>query len=161
MNTRAVALAGMLAALNFIVMLVLGRLASLSAYAVAMLVMCAAVVECGTAAAAGAYAVSAALMLLLLPDKTAAVWYTVYFGLYPVIKSIADKKKSAVQWTIKIIYGAAALGALTLLLKLLAPAAVIPWWAYIAAVPVFIAADFVLTRAIHIYNTQIRKYLHK
>ena len=75
----------------------------LSLCALAGLFPAAAVILCGRPWALGAAAVAGVLGLLLLPDKTAGIWFCLFFGHYPVWKSLAEQcKRPALAWAIKL-----------------------------------------------------------
>ena len=59
--------------------------------------------------AAAVYAVTAALALLVLPEKSCAVYYAAFFGYYPILKSFLEKIRSRhLSWLAKIgVYTAA------------------------------------------------------
>jgi len=50
------------------------------------------VLELNTAWALGVYAAAAALSLLLLPVKGVALLYAIFFGYYPVLKTVLERK---------------------------------------------------------------------
>lgn len=50
-------------------------------------------IEAGVANALCVYVGTALLSLLLLPGKTAALEYTILFGLYPVVKKLCERKR--------------------------------------------------------------------
>lgn len=90
-QTRETALAGMLAALGA-VLLCLGGLVPLATYAAPVLASAAVLAareECRAGMAFGCYAVSAALGLLLSPDREAALLYA-FLGYYPLLKPRLD-----------------------------------------------------------------------
>lgn len=51
-----------------------------------------------------AYAVTAILCFALLPDKSAAISYLLFFGSIPIIKFFAEKCGRILEWIIKIIF---------------------------------------------------------
>ena len=77
---------------------------SLSLSALAGLFPAVVVICCGSLWALGASAAAGALALLLLPEKTAAVWFCLFFGHYPVWKALAERCKTpAITWTFKLL----------------------------------------------------------
>lgn len=48
------------------------------------------------------YIVTALLCLFLLPDKSIAITYTVFFGSLPILKFFAEKRSRIIEWCIKI-----------------------------------------------------------
>ena len=66
------------------------------------------VIACGYGWALGTSAVAAALALLLLPDKTSAVWFACFFGHYPLWKALIEAwqtrmGKPALGWGLKLL----------------------------------------------------------
>ena len=60
------------------------------------------VIEMGFGYAIAVYAVTALLSFLLVPDKEAALIYTVFLGFYPIIKGLIERIKNKVlQYVIK------------------------------------------------------------
>lgn len=57
------------------------------------------VLACGYAWAAGVSVAAALLGLLLLPDKTAAVWFLCFFGHYPLWKALIEGLQTKLVWT--------------------------------------------------------------
>lgn len=47
---------------------------------------------------------SCILGFLIVPDKTSMILYTLFFGYYPIVKSLAEKHSNAVvRWGIKLV----------------------------------------------------------
>lgn len=63
---------------------------TLSLAALAGLFPAVTVISCGYGWAAGGFAGAALLALLLLPDKTAGIWFACFFGHYPIWKGLAE-----------------------------------------------------------------------
>lgn len=66
------------------------------------------VIVCGFGWAAGCFAAAALLALLLVPDKSAALWFAFFFGHYPIWKSLIERYQTktenpALGWTLKLI----------------------------------------------------------
>ena len=81
---------------------------TLSLAALAGLFPAATVILCGSGWALGGSAAVAALALLLLPDKTAGVWFVCFFGHYPVWKAMIEGLASRLQkpwlgWLLKLL----------------------------------------------------------
>ncbi len=81
---------------------------TLSLAALAGLFPAVTVMVCGYGWAAGASLVAALLALLLLPDKTAGVWFLCFFGHYPIWKALIEglqtrKGKPALGWALKLL----------------------------------------------------------
>lgn len=101
------ALGGISAALMLALMFLLSVFpsATIAAPAVASVVMLFAVLELGRGWSVGVYAATAILALLVLPSKEAAVLFAVFFGYYPIIKALLEKKKlrRVAEWAIKLV----------------------------------------------------------
>lgn len=104
-----IALGGVLAALAAVIMSI-GGLIPVNTYACPVLctVLCYIVLRfCGRRIAWAWYAVVCILSLLLGPDKEAAAVY-VFFGYYPMLKSLFDRCKFRVLWKLLYFNGSAA-----------------------------------------------------
>lgn len=63
----------------------------------------AAVIECGMGGGIGVYVCASLLSFLILPNKNPSFIYMLFFGYYPILKSIAEKQKSRVlEWIVKL-----------------------------------------------------------
>ena len=63
----------------------------------------AAVIEYGIPGGIFVFAGTAILGLLIVPDKMLVVLYAMFFGYYPILKSLAEKVRSRVfEWVIKL-----------------------------------------------------------
>ena len=92
-RTRKLTFSALIAALCVLFLagsLLLPRV-TLSLAALAGLFPAAVVIVCGYGWAAGASAVAALLALLLLPDKTAGIWFLFFFGHYPIWKAAIER----------------------------------------------------------------------
>lgn len=158
-RTKKLALASLLTALTVVCMFALGMFTKISAYAVSAFIMCVIVAECGKRYAFISYAVTSVLLYLILPDIVTFLWYVLFAGIYPIIKNIAEMKNRTAEWIIKVVYGIVFLVALTGLIRILGINAVIKWYYYIAAVPVFVIFDIALSYAVNIYFERFRKYV--
>ncbi len=64
----------------------------------------AAVVESGIGGGLAVFAGSALLALILSPDKTAVLMFVLFFGWYPVIKSLIERLRRPVfEWIVKFL----------------------------------------------------------
>lgn len=107
MNTKKLALSAVFAALTIIFMYIgsVIKTGTLAIYFAVSLAGMAVVDRCGLRYAAAEYAAAAALALLLLPDKKLALSYAVIFGLYPFIKSAAERVSARPgEWAIKVLF---------------------------------------------------------
>ena len=123
-----------------------------------------AVIEYGKSAPWAIYAVTSVLSLILLPNKTPAVFYAIFFGFYPILKEKFEKRSKAVCWVLKeivfniclLLMAAAAyflttMGENTLLQMPTFIAIVI-----ILAELVFVLYDIAMTRLISFYIISLR-----
>ena len=112
-NSMKVALCGVAAALTVVLMLFEGlvSVASVAIPAVAGCVLIPIVAEAGLSHAFGAYGAAAVLVLLLAPDREAALIYVLFFGYYPALFAVISKIKSRILlWGAKLlIFNAAAI----------------------------------------------------
>ncbi len=127
-QTHELALCGILGALA-VVLLCLGGAFPLATYAapiLASLALLAAREECRPAPAWGCYAVSAALGLLLSPDKEGALLYA-FLGFYPLLKPRLDalRPRALCLGAKLLLFASAAGAAYALLLLVLRPAALV------------------------------------
>lgn len=105
-RTKVITFSSMLIALTVIFMYIgtifpSGRIGFM---AVASLFAVAAVIQYGFATAAGVFVVSAILGFLIIPDKTPILFYILFFGYYPIVKSVSERlKNSVIGWIIKLI----------------------------------------------------------
>ena len=165
-KTTALVFASLMAAMSVIVMAIgiLIPTGKLGFMALGSLFITAAVVECGYKYALGAYAVSAILALIILPDKSLCMYYVLFFGYYPIVKSICEKMKNRkTGFIIKLCVFNAALTVMVLLLlevltvsfltKLHGAALYIA--IYIVFNIAFILYDIGLSRLIGLYMTKI------
>ena len=117
-ETREIALSGMLAALGA-ALLCLGGTVPLATYAAPVLASAAVLAareECRARAAFGCYAVSAALGLLLSPDREGALLYA-FLGYYPLLKPGLDALRPRLLSALaKLLLCCAAVGAMYALL---------------------------------------------
>lgn len=92
MNSRQIALCGVLVALAVTVMLLGGviPIATFCAPMLAMVVLLPVLEECGSKLAGAAYGAVAILALLLVPDRELALVY-VGFGWYPILRPVLTR----------------------------------------------------------------------
>lgn len=120
---------------------------TLSLSALAGIFPAATVIVCGKGWAACGSVVAAALALLLLPDKTAGVWFACFFGHYPIWKALIEGlqtrlRKPWLGWLLKLLGFAACMLLLYLVFSDLFAAA-IPY-----AVSQHLAGPFILIAAL-------------
>ena len=167
-QTRSVTLSAALIALTIVflylaVILPSGRMAFV---AVSSLFVIAGVIELGLGPAVLVFISSSILGALILPDKTAIIVYALFFGYYPIIKSLAEKQRSKVlQWVIKLAVFNAAFTVVWFLFKTILFDSKYLETRLVLVYPainlVFIIFDIGLTRLISYYIVRIAKVLRK
>lgn len=164
-HTKRLTVCAMLCALG-VVMLWLGsviEIAELSMAVIASLLCVFAVIEYGNPSAFLVFAVTAVLSLILLPNKGTAAVYLLFFGYYPILKGIFERRARFVRWLLKEAVFHAALVAIFLAWRfLLFPVEnVISPWLYLVALifaeVTFLLYDVALTRLISFYLFRLRK----
>lgn len=166
LKTKKITLCAMMAALSIVFMFIgnlfpAGRMGFM---AVASLFSVAVVIQYGYFPAVLVYVVSTVLGFLLLPDKAPLAFYGLFFGYYPIIKSIAERtKKQALSWIIKLAVFNAALSVMFIFMKELLmlrffdklPNSILGFAVYAAFNIIFIVYDIGLGRLIGFYMTNI------
>lgn len=157
-RTKRLALSAMLAAVStallyFAAVLPSGRVAMA---AIAGLVGVLAVIHCGGKWAAGVYAVSAALALLISPVKIVALMYAAFFGYYPALKSPIERiRNRTVGWLLKFAVLNVAVAVTWFVAKQFFPEAleqeIALWLLWIGVNAVFVIYDICLTQLIQMY----------
>lgn len=135
--------------------------------AVAGLLPAAAVVSVGLKAGFLCWAGASILMLLLVPEKFCALLFTALFGLYPMVKSAAEKpRKRFLEYAVKLIFFNAVFTLLYLTMMGAMMASLPPvleeslWVLYLAANIVFVAYDYGFSRLIAVYIARVRRAVH-
>ena len=154
----------MLSALGVILLYVgsIIQVADLSMAVLASLLCVFAVIEYGKTAPWLVFGVTSVLSLVLLPQKTPAVVYTLFFGFYPILKERFEKFDRIRCIVFKELVFNAALIVILLAMKFLfLEFADIPFMLYLIAIvlceAVFLVYDFALTRLISLYVYKLRK----
>ncbi len=105
-QTRCLALCGVFAGL-ILALMWMGSLIPSMEYALpaaASMLILLLVLQLNSYWALGVYAATAALSLLLLPNKSAALLYFMFFGFYPAVKSMLERRLPAwLAWICKFI----------------------------------------------------------
>lgn len=154
----------MLSALGVILLYVgsVIQVADLSMAVLASLLCVFAVIEYGKTAPWLVFGVTSVLSLVLLPQKTPAVVYTLFFGFYPILKERFEKFDRVRCIVFKELVFNAALIVILLAMKFLfLEFTDIPFMLYLIAIvlceAVFLVYDFALTRLISLYVYKLRK----
>lgn len=103
------------------------------------------------------------LALILLPIKTPAVFYALFFGFYPILKEKLERLSRIVAWILKLVIFHACIGLIFGVFKLFVPAALEDvgggWMLallYAMGLACFILYDIALTRLITFYIFRLR-----
>lgn len=106
-NTRKLTFAAICSAI-IIVILFLGayiQTGTLAIYFISSMLIMIVVEETDKMYGLMAYIISGIIVYLLLPDKAIAISYVALFGIYGIIKSIAEKVKNMfLSWVLKVIF---------------------------------------------------------
>lgn len=169
-GAKRTALVGVLSALS-LALLYAANLAPggrMGVVAAAGLVPAAAVVSAGLPAGLFCYAATGLLGLLLVPDKGTAALYLIFFGLYPVVKSLIERIKSLpAEYLCKLAFFNAVLSLLWFGLRGIflpfLPAALTgaAWLVYAAGNLAFLAYDFGFSKLIAFYAGRIDSALRR
>ncbi|MBE6546267.1 MAG: hypothetical protein E7668_02350 [Ruminococcaceae bacterium] len=163
-NIRKLTTCAMLAALG-VVLLYLGSMievADLSMAVLASLLCVFAVIEYGGSAPWLVFGVTGLLSLILIPQKTPAVFYLLFFGYYPILKEKLEKRPRVISWVLKeVIFNIALVLILVLSRFLLMASDAQPILLYVIfavlAEAIFPLYDIALTRLISLYLYKLRK----
>ena len=103
-NVKKYALTAVFSALSCALMLItnFADTASLSVAAIAALSVLILLCEYGVTSAVGCYAVTSVLSLIVCPLKSAPIAFTAFFGIYPLVKRIAETKSKLAKLLIKV-----------------------------------------------------------
>ena len=165
-STKRLTICAMLSALG-VVLLYIGSLVEaldLSAAVLASLACIIAVIEYGKGAPWAIYGVTSVLSLILLPVKTPAAFYVIFFGFYPILKEKIERRPRLLQWVIKeaifnvalVIMGFAVYFLSTTGDNLLLENPLIIAATVVMAELAFVLYDIALTRLISFYIIKLR-----
>lgn len=172
-NTFKVSLGGIVAALSIVVMFLSGiiPIGTYALPALAGVFLIAVVIESGKGFALAVYFAVALLSFFVAPDKETALCYVIFFGYYPILKSVFESIKSkVVQIILKLlVFNVAAIASYFIAVNLLSvPADTfiictinLPVLLLCAGNIMFIAYDYALTLLITSYITRFRKIFHR
>lgn len=159
--SKKIAFSSILAAISVIMMLIGSFFGSLDLTAAAIASFCIiiAVIEMGYKSAFIIYAVASAISLVLLPSRMPAVYFAVFLGYYPLIKSLSERFSVAVSYVVKFGTYFLAYAVLSVIVISFFPEAEIRKYhiyiCFIGAV-VFLVYDIALTRVIGSYCKTLR-----
>ncbi len=162
-GTLKVTLGGTVGALS-VVLMFLCSLIPFGTFAFPMLagmLLVVIVIECGYPWAFSVYGAVSVLSFLLVSDKEAALFYAVFLGYYPIIKSLIERVRSrALQIVIKLcVFNAAMIAAFYIGTSLLSVpresytlfGVYLPWLFLLLANAVFLLYDLCISRLAVIY----------
>ena len=167
------AIGGIVAALSLVMMISVAIIPFLT-YALpaaAGILILLVVIEIDNKWAFGVYAAVSILAMLLVADKEVSVMYAAFFGYYPIVKSIFEKRLPKVlSFILKVLlFISTMLVSYYLMIKLMGLEINELEEFGMMAVPMligmglvaFIFYDFVLSRLVLIYNSKWKKYFHR
>ena len=159
--SKRIAFSSILAAIAVIMMLIGSFFGSLDLTAAAIASFCIilAVVEMGYKSATVIYAVSAVLALLLLPSKMPGVYFAVFLGYYPIVKSLSERLSPVISYVIKYVTYSVAYAVLSVIVISFFPEAELRKYliyVYFLGALVLLIYDFALTRVISSYCKTLR-----
>ena len=162
--SKKIAFSSILAAISVIMMLIGSFFGSLDLTAAAIASFCViiAVIEMGYKSAWIIYAVSSALALIILPQKMPAVYFAVFLGYFPIVKSLAERFSPRVSYVIKFVTYFLAYAALSAVVISFFPEAELRKYLIIACflgAAVLFVYDIALTRIIGSYCKNLRQRL--
>ena len=162
-KTRVITLSALFSALSVIFLYIAsvwptGRFGLV---ALSSLFVAAAVCDAGILPSVYVFIVSSALGMLLLPDKSAPLLYILFFGYYPVLKSLIERlEKVVIQWVLKLIVFNIALIIILFFLRTLIlgnslnyPTPVL----YAGGNIIFIVFDYGFSKVMRFYNERVSK----
>ncbi len=166
-RTKKITLSAMLCALC-VVALLAGSLVNVldaSAAILASFIMIVAVSELGTPYSLGIYASASLLALLLLPEKSPAVYFLFFSGYYPIIVRRLSLLPKVLSWFVKfIIFNCAMVGVYLVLLFIIGgiePFSLMTVLFFIALNGVFILYDIAMKRMTAFWFFVLRKRFAK
>ena len=164
-DTRKLALSAILGALAVVLLLLSCVLPTmqLTVIAVAGILSAATLIENGVKWAALQYGAVSILSILLLPDKSSALFYTLFFGHYPIVKYLLERIHNPILcWCAKLAAGNLCLGVMILLLRAFFPEWQMEyelWIIILLCEAVFVLFDLALSRLLGYYQFRIRPKL--
>ncbi len=166
-KTKRIAVGAILSALG-VVILLLGSIISvldLTSVALASLLIIIAVIEVGGAYPYLIWLVTAALALIIVPDKFGALLYLLFGGVYPIFKAMFERLHYAVSWVLKLSFFNLSLTLFILLCNYIFK---LPDTSMGYTIPVyalcnltFILYDIAVTKLITFYLIKFRKIISK
>ena len=164
---KRIALCAILSALGVVILLIatIHPPVAPALAAAAGLLGAVAMIHCGIGWSLGVFAVCGALGLLLCPAKSVCLFYLVFFGWYPVVKSLLERiERRTWQWVSKLAVAAVGLGvAYFLYYRLFAEKSALPWYLYLGVFALsllaFVAYDLAFSLLISFYQRRIAPHI--
>ena len=130
------------------------------------LFVAAAVIEMGIAPGIYVFVVSSVLGMLILPNRVAPLLYILFFGYYPVVKSLIERTgRAAIQWILKLAVFNASLSIIWLFLRGLlfdfGENTLGTMMVYLFGNAIFAVFDYGFSKVIWYYQSSISKYIKK
>ena len=134
--------------------------------ALASVLAAAAVIEAGILSGIYVFVASSLLAVIVIPEKSSALLYILFFGYYPVAKSLIERiRGKSLQWVLKLLLFNLALTVILLLLRemIFGTDAALPGnlLLYIGCNVVFILFDYGFTKVIWLYIERVSRYFKK
>ncbi len=162
-KTRKLTFAALLTALTVALLYIASVLPTsrIGVTAISGLLIAAAVIEYGIGAGLSCFAASAVLAAVIIPMKSVALLYALFFGSYPILKSLIERTKNrAAEWALKLLVFNAALTVLYFLWRLgflagIEPGAAVSAVFYAISNVFFVLYDIAFTRLVQLYISKI------
>ncbi|HOJ10155.1 MAG TPA: hypothetical protein PK733_06135 [Clostridiales bacterium] len=165
-NTKKIALNGILGALTVICLLLAAILPTtkLSLYAFSSFFVSIIIMEYKVAAGWAFYIATNLVAFIVVPDKIRIIPYTVFFGLYGIIKYYTERIKNApLEYILKYLYFNLCLAAAVFLVEklfLVSENIKLPLWAAVIIFQfVFLLYDYAYTLFIKYYISRLRRII--
>ena len=164
-NSFRLALGGIFLALTVVCLFIASVIPGLELtfYALSSVFIGLMILETGLGGGSAVYAAAVLLGLLIVPNKVAVVPFIFFFGIYGIIKALAEKpQQKAVQLIVKTVFFAAVFSIGYLFFKELFFGNIdLPGWSFpvllIAGIAAFILYDFIFTLILEVYKKRINK----
>ena len=167
-KSRFISLCAVLCAFSVVMLYIASVIPSgqIGFIALASLFGISAIIETGIKGGIGVFVATSILALLIIPSKTSVLFYALFFGNYPIIKSLAEQAKSRItEWSIKLIIANAELAVFLLFFKELFFEFISFSQSFIIVFLlfniVFVVFDFGVSKAIGFYIEKISKRIKK
>ena len=168
-RTRRIAVTAVLSALSLVILYLsaISPTARLAVVAAAGVVPAGAVVSAGLAAGFCCYGVTGLLGLLLVPAKENVLFYLIFFGLYPMLKSLCERlRRLPLGWICKLAFFNLVLALCWFVLRnvflpFLPTALDRVWVVWLAGNAAFVVYDVGFSKLIALYISRIDRVLRK